>query len=111
MAGGAPKGNTNATKNKAWSDAIRKHAIQNKCYDKAAKKLWEMAIGGDIAALKEAGDRTDGKAAISINEDSGGFNVFINKLVSAVEDAELEAPKLSLKDVKGQVISDQNSSK
>jgi len=58
--------NTNASKGKPWSDAVRKHAVQNGCYAKAAKKLWDLALTGDMAALKEAADRSDGKAVQSV---------------------------------------------
>lgn len=71
---GAPQGNQNAAKAKVWSDAIRKYAIQNGTLDKAAKKLCEMACEGDMAALKELGDRLEGKAVQSIaNAEEGGF--------------------------------------
>lgn len=63
--GGQP-GNTNATKGKPWTDAIRKYAVQHGCYEKAAKILWTLAEGGDMAAIKEVGDRSDGKAVQSI---------------------------------------------
>jgi hypothetical protein len=65
---GAPLGNQNAKKGKAWADAVRR-AIREK-YDgedyeaklaQLAKRLIEAADGGDMAALKEVGDRLDGK--------------------------------------------------
>ena len=77
---GAPVGNDNAKKGKAWHDAIRKHAIQNGTLDKAAKVLCELAEKGDMAALKELGDRLDGKSVQAIsNDDEGGFIIRINK--------------------------------
>ena len=61
--GGQP-GNKNAAKAKIWSDALRKHAVNNpECIPDTAKKLWEMAIGGDLGAIKEVGDRLEGKVA------------------------------------------------
>ncbi len=77
---GAPKGNTNARKGKSWHDAIRKHAIQNGTLDKAAKTLCALAEQGDMAALKELGDRLDGKSVQAIsNDDDGGFIIKVIK--------------------------------
>ncbi len=61
---GAPVGNTNATKNKPWTEAL---ARVNKQSDGAkmralAEKVWEMALAGDQAAIKEIAERHDGKA-------------------------------------------------
>lgn len=66
---GAPLGNQNAKKGKAWADAIRR-AIREKCegedYESKlaslAKGLVVAASAGDFQALKEIGDRLDGKA-------------------------------------------------
>ncbi len=59
---GAQPGNTNATKGKVWSDAIRKELISSKKLSVVAKKLVTMAENGDLGAIKECGDRLDGKA-------------------------------------------------
>lgn len=76
MSQGAPLGNQNAKKGKAWADAIRR-AIREK-YDgedyesklaQLAKKLVDAADGGDLMALKEIGDRHDGKPAQTIGGD------------------------------------------
>jgi uncharacterized ferredoxin-like protein len=62
MAGkGAPKGNHNAAKAKIWSDAIRKSVLSRKKLDALANKLVELAEEGDLQALKEVGDRLEGK--------------------------------------------------
>ncbi len=83
MAGGAPKGNKNAAKAKIWSDAIRKYAIQNGTLDKAAETLCNLAVAGDMAALKELGDRMEGKSVQSIaNDDEGGFIIKVENLVT-----------------------------
>jgi len=63
--GGQP-GNNNPGKNKPWGDALRKATIQGKGLDKIAKKVLKMAEDGDIQAIKEVGDRLDGKALQSI---------------------------------------------
>ena len=69
MPGGAPKGNTNASKTKLWGDTIR-HAIVQADAEKLRKladKLIENALSGDMQALKEIGDRLDGKSVQSID--------------------------------------------
>lgn len=62
----APLGNQNARKeNRLWSETIRRVIAQNDSAKlrKAAEALVAAAEAGDIAALKELGDRIDGKAA------------------------------------------------
>lgn len=66
--GGAPKGNKNAAKAKIWSDAIRKAVVQKQNIDKLAMALVEKALEGDISALKELGDRIEGKVAQSVEQ-------------------------------------------
>ncbi len=68
---GAPLGNTNGQKGKEWRLAIRR-ALAHKHGDvqsgllAIAAKLVEAAENGDLAALKEIGDREDGKPAQAI---------------------------------------------
>jgi len=60
---GRPTGSTV----KAWADAVRKasHAIDPKAKAKKlellAKALVNAGLAGDVSALKEIGDRLDGK--------------------------------------------------
>ena len=61
---GAPVGNTNATKNKPWAEALARVNVQS---DGAkmralAEKVWELALAGDQHAIKEIAERHDGKA-------------------------------------------------
>ena len=61
---GAPLGNQNAVKNKPWADALHKELTGNKNAKelrKLAKILIAEAEGGNMTALKEIGDRLDGK--------------------------------------------------
>lgn len=65
---GAPVGNQNAAKAKIWTAAInralerRKPADERiKAIDELADKLLEQCAAGDLAALKELGDRLEGK--------------------------------------------------
>lgn len=68
MPGGAPVGNKNATKNKPWEEALRRALLQQdgKKLRDLAEKLIDRALDGDVTALKEIGDRIDGKPAQSV---------------------------------------------
>ena len=59
----APLGNKNAIKAKPWSDAINRALLANKGKKlrALADRLIDRALEGDVAALKEVGDRVDGK--------------------------------------------------
>lgn len=73
---GAPVGNQNAAKAKVWAAAInraldrRKPADERiKAIDELADKLIDNCFTGDLASLKELGDRLDGKPAQTIAGD------------------------------------------
>lgn len=65
---GAPIGNKNASKNRLWSDAIkralskRSRVDQIDALEKLAEVLIDKCLEGDLQALKEMGDRIEGKA-------------------------------------------------
>ena len=63
----APIGNKNAVKAKVWSDALRKEIVQGDNLAKLARALINKAADGDVAALKEIGDRLDGKSTQQID--------------------------------------------
>jgi len=72
---GAPEGNNNAGKNKPWREAIN-HALKThpRCKtDQAqalrdiATKLIDKALEGDLNAMKELGDRIEGKPQQTID--------------------------------------------
>ena len=66
-------GNSNSSKeNRIWGNIIRKLAVQEdyKKLHAVANKLFEKAMEGDMAAIKEIGDRVDGKS-VSTTELSG----------------------------------------
>jgi hypothetical protein len=70
---GAPFGNTNSNKNnRIWANTIRKLAVQEdyKRIHVIAEKLFEKAAEGDLGAMKEVGDRLDGKA-VAVQELTG----------------------------------------
>lgn len=69
---GAPLGNKNASKeNRLWAETIRRALVQGKAEKlrALAEKLISRAEEGDISALKEIGDRLDGKPVQSIAGD------------------------------------------
>jgi ankyrin repeat protein len=74
---GAPLGNTNAKKAKPWAAAIeralekRSRVKQLESLDELAETFLSACDAGDLAALKELGDRLDGKANQSISGPDG----------------------------------------
>jgi hypothetical protein len=66
---GAPLGNQNAVRAKRWQDAInraldkRSRVAGIEALDELAEKLLVLADEGDLGALKELGDRIEGKPA------------------------------------------------
>jgi hypothetical protein len=67
---GAPIGNQNAAKSKIWSDALRKAVIQGDHLSKLADALILKALEGDISAIRELGDRLEGKVTQSIEQNT-----------------------------------------
>lgn len=69
---GAPLGNQNGVKAKRWSQAIdRALSARSKrdgieALDKLAENLLALAEAGDLGALKELGDRLEGKPSQQI---------------------------------------------
>lgn len=75
--GGQP-GNNNARKNKPWREAIawalKKHKLSQTDRAQAlrdiATSMIDKALDGDMTAMKELGDRLDGKAPQDVTIDS-----------------------------------------
>ena len=71
----APIGNQHATKARVWTQAIeralnkRSKIDQLAAIDALAEKLLQKCDEGDMTALKELGDRLEGKPAQSIGGD------------------------------------------
>lgn len=66
---GAPEGNTNSSKNnRLWGNTIRRALAQSNPdrLRNIAEALLKKAEEGDLGAIKEIGDRLDGKAAQSL---------------------------------------------
>lgn len=61
---GAPKGNNNYSKRKPWREAIDRAIAQSDgaTLRALADRLIQKALEGDVAALKEVGDRLDGRS-------------------------------------------------
>lgn len=74
----APLGNKNGAKGKTWADALRKALLQyesdgvvrKQALFHIATKVVEKALEGDSTAVREIGDRLDGKPAQAIVGDS-----------------------------------------
>ena len=70
---GAPTGNKNSSRsNRAFGKIVKKLGIQEdaKRLHRVAEALYRKAEDGDISAIKELGDRVDGKASQEITGDS-----------------------------------------
>lgn len=88
MSVGAPQGNNNAVKGKAFAGALRR-ALYEAGTDRErlltiANSLVEKAESGDLGAIKEVADRLDGKVAQGV-EHSGAGGGMIQVLLSAAD--------------------------
>lgn len=96
---GAPSGNKNAVKAKPWAMAIERAlakrtkslSAQRNALDDLAEKLLEQCEQGDMSALKELGDRLDGKPQQSIETKIDG-NLNITRVEVAIVDPAAESP-------------------
>ena len=81
---GAPLGNTNATKSKKFYDAIDRAIAQDdgKRLRDAAEKLLDLAASGEAWAVKELGDRLDGKPKQQIEASGSGGGPLIITIAS-----------------------------
>ena len=83
----APSGNTNAKKeNRLWGDAIRRAIAQSdgEKLRRIADKLIAMAEDGDLQAMKEIGDRLDGKPSQAVDLGSDPDRPVIQKVVREI---------------------------
>lgn len=90
----APIGNTNAQKGRLWNQAImralarRSKVEQIEGLDALADKLLKLCDEGDLAALKEFGDRIDGKPKqqIDFSDDDGNATLMLVAGADALRD-------------------------
>jgi hypothetical protein len=76
----APLGNQNAAKAKVWTAAVERALSARSALDRkdaleaCANALIDKALEGDMTALKELGDRLEGKPAqaVSLSGPNGG---------------------------------------
>jgi hypothetical protein len=90
---GAPLGNQNGVKAKRWSQAIDR-ALEKRskrdgivALDDLAEKLLTLAEAGDLGALKELGDRIEGKPQMQIVGGGDGGEFEFTKIVREIVDA------------------------
>lgn len=81
-------GNNNKTKNKPWADALQRamaryNGGKENALNLIADQTVILAIGGEQWAIKEIGDRTDGKAAQSVTVSGDEDNPLL--LISKIE--------------------------
>lgn len=87
--GGQP-GNRNSARGRVWRDAINRALAKRSGVDRVealdalAEKLLQNCEAGDMAALKELGDRLDGKPAQAIVGDSENPLRLITKIERVV---------------------------
>ncbi len=121
----APKAPKGAKSDKEWRDAIRRavHELRVISGDKKAEKIKAMTllarrlvtkgIEGDVSALKEIGDRLDGKATQAVQV---GMDVQITHIERSIVDAlpvpddkVIEGEAVEVKDATGDGESDEDT--
>lgn len=111
---GAPKGNTNSRReNRLWANTIRRAVVQSdgERLRRLAEALITKAEEGDVPALKEIGDRLDGKVpqAVSVSGENGGpLLVARPDELAAMTDEELDAYITVVEKLSGIAASDED---
>ena len=96
---GAPVGNQNAAKAKMWRSAIERALDVRGAGDRLAAlnaladKLLTKAEEGDMSALKELGDRLDGKAAQSVTIGGDADNPLLHRIEEVIVDPADRSPQ------------------
>lgn len=100
-------GNQYAAHRRLWSQAIqralqkRSKSEQLEALDELADRLLELCMAGDLGALKELGDRLDGRPSQQIiATDDEGRSLAI-ALIAYSDPASLSAPALPAPDIEG----------
>lgn len=101
---GAPTGNQNAARAKVWRAAIQR-ALERRSQsrtdgireiDALAEQLLTLVAAGDLGALKEFGDRMDGKPAQAIiggDEDDPAVKVTSEIVIRSVSATDRPPPE------------------
>ena len=85
-----PLGNQNYLKGRRWRDAIdralakRSAASGIESLDELAEKLLTLADEGDLQAMKELGDRLDGKPSQALDIGSDPDRPLVQKIVREI---------------------------
>jgi hypothetical protein len=90
---GAPLGNKNALKVKIWTQALKRALARiavdkfdvDQGLDQIADKVVSLALGGDQFAIKEIGDRMEGKAVQIIGGDEDAPIVLKEIVIRAID--------------------------
>lgn len=104
---GAPLGNTNGTRSKLFSQALRKLIAHDEALlpegkrriIRAAASLMNNAAKGEEWAIKELANRLDGKAVQGVEvagPDGGGLGFFDAAMLRGMDPIELDQLKLLL---------------
>jgi hypothetical protein len=85
---GAPPGNTNAKDGRMWRDAVRRAVLADdgRRLRMIADALLDKAAEGDVSAIRELGDRLDGKPAqmIGVGQDPNAAPVTVKHVVTLI---------------------------
>ena len=101
-----PLGNTNGRKNlkpRVWQDAIRRALArrekgQPKRLNRLADKLLDLCEQGDVQAIKEFGDRIEGRPTPIIEAGDGDVIMLIKRVVAEPDYIEGETVNEALPD-------------
>ena len=88
----APRGNKNSTLEKRiWSKIVRKLAVQEDYarLHKVAIALFDKASDGDVSAIKELGDRLDGKSMQENMVTGDSDNPITIKVITGIDDGDI----------------------
>lgn len=96
---GAPSGNQNAARAKMWRSAIERALEARGAGDRLAalnslaSKLLDRAEEGDLGALRELGDRLDGKPAQSVTVAGDPDNPLVQRIEEVIVDPTDRSPQ------------------
>ena len=86
----APEGNNNSSReNRLWANTIRRAVVQGDAerLRRIAEALLTKAEEGDLQAMKELGDRLDGKPSQAIDLGSDPERPLVTKVVREIVDS------------------------